>query len=106
MTIRNRTSVGWLTAQAERLKRFIALSKDDPIAKKRQPLCSTRRREAAKQSRGLGRFWIASPLQPQHLRLGRNSPRNDELVNSRKTVTTRSAPFGPDRASARQVRRS
>ncbi|AHY49054.1 hypothetical protein BJS_07238 [Bradyrhizobium japonicum SEMIA 5079] len=33
MIIRNRTSVGWLTAQAERLKRFIALSKDDPIAK-------------------------------------------------------------------------
>src|SRR5262245_29484599 len=30
--IRNRTSFGWLTAHAERLKRFIALSRDDPIA--------------------------------------------------------------------------
>src|SRR4051794_32182773 len=81
MSIRNRISVGWLTAQAERLKRFIALSKDDPVAKTRQPPCSTRHREAAKQSRGLGRFWIASPLQPSHLRDGRNSPHATELVN-------------------------
>src|SRR5262249_31891555 len=75
-SIRNSTSVGWLTAQADRLKRFIALSKDDPIAKnyKQPPLKNPSLRDA-KRSRGLGRFWIVSVLLPEHLRSGGNSPR-------------------------------
>src|SRR4029078_10986724 len=92
MIIRNRISVGWLTAQPERLKRFMSLSNDNSVAKDAIDWgrhCEERSDEAIHTS--LGRDGL--------LRCARN-----DGGKLRTTAPRPPGPSGPDRSSARRAR--